>query len=95
MSDINIWTGLLLLFISYLYIAAKASQQLAVVNFHFKWVIPTSLLLAFCEVTTITTLVVYKSLWYFPFIGVGAGLGAITTMYFYKRNRDKKLTPAK
>lgn len=85
----SLLTGLLLFAISYVYISLKACQQLAVVNFHFKWVIPTSILLALCEVTTITVLAIHKEILYFPFIGVGAGLGAVTTMYLYKRNKEK------
>ena len=86
----NITTALLLFGISYTYVAFKAVQQLAVVNFHFKWVIPTSILLALCEVTTITVLAIHKELLYFPFIGVGGGLGCVTVMYYYRKNNGKE-----
>lgn len=84
--------GMLLFVISYFYIAMKAAQQLAVVNFHFTYVIPTSMMLSLCEVTTITILATYKEIMYFPFIGLGAGLGAVTTMLLYKRNKQEKVT---
>jgi hypothetical protein len=80
--------GLLLFAISYVYIALKATQQLAVVNDHRKWVVPVSLALAFCEVTTVTVLAIHKNIWYFPWVGIGAGLGCLTTMYLYKRRKD-------
>jgi hypothetical protein len=82
--------GLMLFGISYIYIAMKATQQIAVVNNHRKWVVPVSLCLAFCEVTTVTVLAIHKNIWYFPFIGLGAGLGALTTMYFYNRIKKEK-----
>ncbi|QCQ58463.1 hypothetical protein barba138A_phanotate88 [Rheinheimera phage vB_RspM_barba_13-8A] len=85
----NITTALLLFGISYTYVAFKAVQQLAVVNFHTKWIVPVSLILAFCEVTTITVLAVSKNIWYFPVIGLGSGLGALTTMYLYKKNKER------
>ena len=71
--------------ISYFYVALKATQQLAVVNGHTKWIIPVSMCLAFCEVTTVTVLAIHKNIWYFPFVGLGAGLGALTTMFIYKK----------
>jgi hypothetical protein len=79
--------GVILFLISYFYIALKAAQQLAVVNFHMKYIIPTSMLLALCEVTTITILATHKEILYFPFIGLGAGLGAVTTMLLYKHRK--------
>lgn len=88
---ISAYIALMLFFISYVYIALKAVQQLAVVNFHTRWIVPTSLCLAFCEVTTITVLAVNKSIWYFPFIGLGAGAGALTTMFFYKKIKNKNI----
>jgi hypothetical protein len=77
--------------ISYIYIALKAMQQLAVVNGHTKWIVPVSMCLAFCEVSTVTILAIHKNIWYFPFVGLGAGLGAMTTMCLYKRIKKETL----
>lgn len=83
-------TACLLFIISYCYVALKAAQNLAVVNFHFTYIIPVSLCLAFCEVVVVTILAVNREILLFPAIGLGSGLGAITTMYLYKRNKDKE-----
>lgn len=76
--------------ISYIYVAMKAMQQIAVVNGHKKWVLPVSMCLAFCEVTTITVLAIHKNIWYFPCTGLGAGLGALTTMLIYEKIKQEK-----
>lgn len=87
----TLWVGVMLFGISYVYVALKATQQLAVVNGHTKWVIPVSMCLAFCEVTTVTVLAIHKNILYFPFVGLGAGLGALTTMVIYKKiNKENK-----
>jgi len=83
-------TGILLFFVSFCYVGMKAAQNLAVVNFHFTYVLPVSLCLAFCEVIVVTILAVNRDILLFPFIGLGSGGGAMTTMYFYKRNKDNK-----
>lgn len=86
----SLWIGLMLFSISYVYVALKAVQQLAVVNDHRRFIIPVSLCLAFCEVTTVTVLAIHKNIWYFPFVGFGAGFGALTTMVIYKKlNKEK------
>jgi len=92
--EFDIKIGLMLFCISYVYILFKAAQQISVVNDHRKWVVPVSMILAFCEVTTITVLAMHKQLWYFPFIGLGAGCGALTTMTLYanrKKNKEKQV----
>lgn len=86
----SLWVGLMLFGISYVYVGCKSMQQLAVVNGHRKFIIPVSLCLAFCEVTTVTVLAIHKNIWYFPFVGFGAGCGALTTMYFYSKIKENK-----
>lgn len=84
-------TAILLFVVSYTYVAFKAIQTMAVVNFHTRWIIPVSLILAFCEVSTITILAVNKNIWLFPVVGLGSGLGALTSMILYRKiNKEKK-----
>lgn len=60
--------------ISFLYIFTKAHQQLNVVNKRYREVIPTSLLMALCEVTIVTAVFKESVLVFIP-IGLGGRSG--------------------
>lgn len=75
---------------SYLYVGFKALQQLQVCNYQFPFVLPTSMVLAACEIFLIYN--VAKEgwiIWLWLALGSGAGLGAMTSMYFHKRRCGK------
>ena len=75
---------------SFSYIGLKAIQQLQVCNYQFKYIMPTSLGLAACEI-----LLVYNvaregwNIWLWLALGFGAGLGAMTAMAYHKRRCGK------
>jgi hypothetical protein len=75
---------------SYVYIWAKATQQLQVVNFRYWRIMPMSLVMAACEVFIMVNVI--KTADSFlglaalaACIGVGAGLGCLTAMVLYKK----------
>jgi hypothetical protein len=75
---------------SYIYIWAKATQQLQVVNFRYLRIMPVSLVMAFCEVfimvNVIRTSDSFGGLVALAIaIGIGAGLGCLTAMFLYKK----------
>lgn len=75
---------------SYVYIWAKATQQLQVVNFRYWRIMPMSLVMATCEVfimvNVIRTADSFGGLAFLALcIGIGAGLGCLTAMFLYKK----------
>lgn len=75
---------------SYCYIGLKAVQQLQVCNYQFKYILPTSMGLAACEIFLVYN--VAKTGWdalLWLSLGFGAGLGAMTAMYAHKRRCKK------
>ena len=76
--------------VAFLYVALKATQQLQVVNFLWLRIMPTSLLMGFCEVF-ITANVVHSAtspialLFLALCIGSGSGLGCLTAMWLHRR----------
>jgi hypothetical protein len=75
---------------SYVYIWAKATQQLQVVNFRYWRIMPMSLVMACCEVfimvNVIRTADSFLGLAALALcIGIGAGLGCLTAMFLYKK----------
>jgi hypothetical protein len=77
---------LLLFASSYVFIFLKAFQQLNVVHDKYWWVVPTSMSMAFCEVFIIASLAREGfSLPVWAAVGLGSGLGAVTSMWIHKR----------
>ena len=75
---------------SYLYIGFKALQQLQVVNYQFKFIIPTSMALAACEIFLVYNVAREGwNIWLWLALGSGAGLGAMTSMFLHKRRFKK------
>jgi hypothetical protein len=75
---------------SYIYIWAKATQQLQVVNFRYWRIMPISLLMGFCEVFIMVNVIRTSDSFgglvaLASCIGLGAGLGCLTAMRFYKK----------
>lgn len=75
---------------SYVYIWAKATQQLQVVNFRYWRIMPMSMVMALCEVFIMVNVIRTADslgglLLLASCIGIGAGLGCLTAMYLYKR----------
>ena len=74
--------------VSFTYIFCKAFQQLNVVGKKYGWVVPTSMVMALCEVTIVAS-VVKTSVWIFIPIGLCGGAGCIVAMWLDTR-RSKR-----
>lgn len=74
---------------SFVFIFLKAFQQLNVVHKQYLWVLPTSLFMAVCEVYVIVATAKNGWGWIVLVIGLGSGLGAISSMYVHERLTGK------
>ena len=72
---------------SFAFIALKAFQQLNVSHDQYWWVVPTSMLMAICEVWVIYNVAHSGWGWIVVWIGLGSGLGAVLAMWLHKRLR--------
>lgn len=70
--------------VSFIYIFLKAIQQLNVVHFQYRWVMPASLAMGVCEATVIVLIVKADSILMGLVTGVGAGLGAMSAMRLHR-----------
>jgi carbon starvation protein CstA len=75
---------------SFIYIWAKATQQLQVVNFRYMRIMPISIVMGFCEVfimvNVIRTSESFGGLVLLALcIGLGAGLGCLSAMRLYRK----------
>ena len=69
---------------AFILVATKSFQQLNVVNYKYLWVMPTSFVFAAGEIFIVLQIV--RGSWdIWPYMGAGAGLGAVTAMYLHKR----------
>lgn len=77
---------------SFLFIFLKAYQQLNVVNKQYKWVLPTSMAMAACEVYVIATTARNGYGWIALAVGVGSGFGCMASMWVHERmmSRERK-----
>lgn len=75
---------------SFLFVALKAAQQLNVVHKQYMWVLPTSMLMATCEVYVIAQAAVNGWGWIVLFIGAGSGLGAMVSMWLHGKLMELK-----
>jgi predicted permease len=73
---------------SFVFVALKAFQQLNVVHDQYWFVVPTSMLMAACEVYVIATIVLTGWGWVVLWVGLGAGLGCLFSMLAHKRIRS-------
>lgn len=74
-------------FASFVFVALKAFQQLNVVHSQYLFVMPTSLLMACCEVYVIASVAKSGWGWIVLYVGIGAGLGAMFSMYLHGKVR--------
>lgn len=82
--------SILLFFTSLFFIALRAFQQLNVQHDRFMWVPPTTMLMAVCEVLSITTLFQNPTLWSAVPMAAGGALGCWFSMWFHKYMRSKR-----
>lgn len=73
---------------SFLMIAAKATQQLNVVNYKWWAVLPTSFCLALMEVYIVVSVVKTGMAAVLP-MGLGGGLGCLCAMALFKRRHKQ------
>lgn len=76
---------------SFLFVGLKSAQQLNVVHDQYALVIPTSMLMAACEVYVVAN--VASAGWHWPLVlsvGFGSGLGCVASMLLHKRMRARK-----
>lgn len=73
---------------TYIYVALKALQQLNVVHGDRAWVVPLSMGMAACEVFTIGVAARDGWGWLVFWIGLGGGLGCLSSMWLHKRIRN-------
>lgn len=77
----------------FVFVFFKAAQQRNVAFLNYRWVLPTSYLMASTEVFVISIVahhavtdgVTLGLLWFAAAIGTGGGLGAIAAMYLHNR----------
>lgn len=83
-------TYLLAFVASFAFVGLKAMQQLNVVHGNKAIIVPTSVLMACCEVFTIGAVAVSGWGWIVLPVGVGAGLGCLAAMWGHKRFVEKR-----
>lgn len=72
---------------SFCFVALKSAQQLNVQH-NLRWaVVPTSLAMAYLEVSIVVSVVRDQSLWTVISLGFGAGLGCLFAMELHRRMR--------
>lgn len=74
---------------AFVFIFLKAFQQLNVVHKQYFLVLPTSMLMAVCEVYVIATTAKNGWGWIVLAIGLGSGLGAMASMWVHERVTKK------
>jgi hypothetical protein len=70
---------------TFAFIFLKSFQQLNVVHRKYWWIVPTSLLMAVCEVYVITVAATNGWGWIILPVGLGGGAGALIATYFHNR----------
>lgn len=70
---------------AYIFVLLKSFQQLNVSSGKYLWILPTSLLMAVCEVYVTWQAASRGWGWICLPIGFGAGLGAMTGMWLHAR----------
>lgn len=70
---------------SFVFVGLKSWQQLNVVHRKYKWILPTSMAMALCEVYVVSTVAKNGWGWIALAIGVGAGLGSMGATWAHDR----------
>ena len=74
---------------AFVFVFLKATQQLNVVHKQYAWVLPTSMAMAACEVFVIASTAKNGWGWIVLAVGLGSGLGAMSSMYLHERMTGK------
>lgn len=82
-------TALWIFTVSFAFIFLKAWQQLNVIHHQIWWIIPTSFALAVCEVFLIVQAAEYGVSWIVFPLGLGAGIGCLSSMMLHRWMRDR------
>jgi len=75
---------------SFLFVGLKAFQQLNVATYQYTFVMPTSILMAVCEVYVVAQIAVSGFGWIVLWVGVGSGLGCISAMWLHKKVKNER-----
>jgi NAD/NADP transhydrogenase beta subunit len=70
---------------SFFFVGLKSTQQLNVVHKAYWWILPTSMLMAVCEVYVVATVAKNGFGWIVLAIGFGAGLGAMLATWLHSK----------
>lgn len=70
---------------SFLNIGLRSFQQLNVMHKKYWWIMPTSVTMAVCEAIILLNVVNNGLGWVVAAIGVGGGLGSITSTYIHSK----------
>lgn len=83
--------SLILAFVtSYLSIGLRSWQQLNVFHRKYWWIVPTSMLMAVCEAVLLINVVHSGFGWIVLAIGLGGGLGSVTSTYIHSKLTKEK-----
>lgn len=73
---------------SFAFIFLRAWQQLNVVHSKYVLVLPTSFLMAACEVYVIANVALFGWGWLVFWVGLGGGLGSMLSMWLHSKLRN-------
>ncbi len=68
---------------SFFFVGLKSIQQLNVVYRKYWWIVPTSMLMAVCEVYVVASVAKYGWSWIVLAVGSGSGLGSLTATWLH------------
>lgn len=74
---------------AFVFVGLRSTQQLNVVHKKYKWILPTSYMMAFVEVFLISQMAANGVGWIVFFIGTGGGLGSMAATWFHGRYLSK------
>ena len=74
---------------SFCFVFLKSAQQQNVTHKKYWWILPTSLLMATCEVAVISMVAKNGWGWLILAVGIGAGLGAMLATYLHSKFLQK------
>lgn len=84
------WMYTLTFLSSFLYIFTKSFQQNNVTYRQYKWILPTSMVMAVMEVFMVSVLSKHGIGWLVLFVGSGGGLGSICATFVHHKYLTKK-----
>lgn len=83
-------TYLLAFFSAFIFVGLKSTQQLHVVHKNYWWIVPTSMLMASCEVYVVATVAKNGWGWMVLAIGLGSGLGSLLATWAHSKLFERK-----